>query len=85
MNKDIQRAEEAKRLMAEPMMQEAFASVEMGLVERMKLSSVGDQLTHHELVLCLQLLGRVRRYFEEAIETGKMVQIQAGWNEKQTR
>ena len=61
--------------MAEPMLQEAFAGVETGLVEAMKHAKMGDQLTHHELVLCLQLLGRVKRHFEEAIETGKLVQM----------
>lgn len=76
MNPDIRRAEEAKRLLAEPMLQEAFATVETGLIEAMKNAKLGDQLTHHELVLCLQLLGRVRGYFQEAIDTGKMIQMQ---------
>jgi hypothetical protein len=76
MNPHIRRAEEAKRLLSEPMLGEAFDNVESGLVGAMKVSIIGDDKTHHELVLCLQLLGRVRNYFQEVIDTGKMEQLQ---------
>ena len=51
--------------------------MEAGLVSAMKVSIMGDDKTHHELVLCLQLLGRVRNYFKEVIDTGRMEQLQA--------
>ena len=76
MNPDIKRAEEARRLLAEPMLNEAFDNVEAGLIGAMKASKLGDQMTHHELVLCLQLLGRVKHYFEDSIATGRMVAMQ---------
>jgi hypothetical protein len=77
MNPHIRRAEEAKRLLSEPMLAEAFDNVESGLVGAMKNAIMGDEKTHHELVLCLQLLGRVRNYFQEVIDTGHMEQLQA--------
>lgn len=85
MNTEIRRGEEAKRMLAEPMLGEAFTNVEAGLIGAMKIAALGDQATHHELVLCLQLLGRVKRHFEEAIETGRMAQIQEAWKAKQAR
>jgi hypothetical protein len=77
MNPHIRRAEEAKRLLSEPLLVEAFDNVEAGLIGAMKVSIMGDDKTHHELVLCLQLLGRVRNYFKEVIDTGKLEQLQA--------
>lgn len=75
MNEQIRRAEEAKRLMNEPMLKQAFDGVEAGLVSAMKVSAFGDEKTHHELVLCMQLLGRVKHYFQEVIDTGRMEQM----------
>ena len=76
MNEQIRKAEEAKRLLNEPLIKAAFEGVENGLISAMKVSILGDEKTHHELVLCLQLLGRVRGYFQEVIDTGRMEQMQ---------
>lgn len=76
MNEHIRKAEEAKRLLNEPMLKAAFEGVESGLIQAMKSAALGDDKTHHELVLCLQLLGRVRHYFKEVIDTGTMEQLQ---------
>ena len=76
LDQEIQRGEEARRLMAEPMLSGAFDTVEKGLIEAMRRVAMGDKDTQHELVLSLQILHRVKGYMVEAMETGKLARIQ---------
>lgn len=76
LDKEISRGYEAERLMGEPMIKEAFDIVEQDLLAAMLKSSIGDVNTHHELVLSLQILGRIRGHFKIAMETGKLATIQ---------
>jgi len=75
-NDEIRNAREARALLDNPVFAKAFASIEATLISRMKVVPMADLTTQHELVLSLQLLGNVRRYFEEQITTGKMAEIQ---------
>ena len=65
-------------MLDEPMVKDAFDGVEAGLIGAMKASAIGDQPTHHELVLSLQILGRVKRHFEDVILTGRMEAMKPG-------
>lgn len=76
LDQEIRRGGEAERLMNDPLMKEAFITIENGLIESMKRVSVGDTKTQHELILLLQLFGKLRGYFTEVIETGKLATIQ---------
>lgn len=76
LDKEIRRADEAARLMNEPMVQEAFNLIESDIHSAMRRSAIGDRDTHHELVLSLQMLGRIRNHFQSVLETGKLAQIQ---------
>jgi len=66
------RAERSKQILDDPLVREAFAGVEAGLVSAMKQSAVNDETTHHHLVLSLQALGSVRREFEKWIAGGQV-------------
>ena len=75
-DEEIRRGNEAQRLMSDPMLIEAFETIERGIVGAMKQAKLGDTQTHHELIVMLQLHGRLRGFFAEAIETGKLARIQ---------
>ena len=62
--------------MNEPLLKDAFAKVENGLIEAMKRVPMGDTNTQHELVLSLQILGRVKGHMVEVMDTGKLARIQ---------
>lgn len=73
---ESKRGEEAERLMANPIMQEAFSKVREGIVNSMKDSAFGDEKTHHHLVIALQVLGQIEKHMHDVAVTGKMARIQ---------
>lgn len=73
---EIRRGMEATNLLEQPLMKQAFLGIEAGLVEALKSVPMGDTKTQHELVLTLQLLGKLKRHFLTIMETGKMARIQ---------
>ncbi len=75
-DKEIRKGRDADRVLNDPLFAEAFKSVETGIFDAMRRVPIGDRDTQHELVLSLQVLAKVRRYLTEAVETGKMADIQ---------
>lgn len=73
---EVKRGEEAERLMANPIMKEAFDKVRTGIVDSMKESAFGDEKTHHHLVIALQVLGQLEKHLHDVATTGKMAKIQ---------
>lgn len=76
MNTEIRRADDAERLMNEPLLKEAFAAVEEALIAHLKRVAVGDSNAHRDLIVSLQLLSKVRGYMQSTIATGKMARIE---------
>ena len=77
MNKDIVRGEEAKRVLAEPLLQEAFTAVESAIFAELKRVDVGAQDKQKNLIVTLQLLGKLKGYLENVVLTGQMVSLEA--------
>jgi len=75
-DEEIRRANDAERLMNEPLLKEAFDIVETTVIDAIKRSSIADAASHHEFALMLQVIGGVKRHFKEAMETGKLARIQ---------
>ena len=76
MNKEIQRGNDAKRVLDEPLLKEAFEAVETALfaeIKRVDISNAGKQ---KDLITCLQLLGKVKGYIESVVMTGQMAAIE---------
>ena len=73
---EIRAANDAKRILGDPVFTKAFRDIESTLIERMKSVPLGDIDTQHELVVTLQLLGNLKKQFTTAIDTGKMAEIQ---------
>lgn len=72
LEQESRRGEQARRLLEDPLLQEAFATVEGAL--RDAWAATGDDATaeRERLWLMLKLLGRVRTSLSEAMETGKL-------------
>jgi hypothetical protein len=86
---EIARGHDAERLLNDPMLKEAFSKVETGIVDGLKQTPIGDRDTQHELTLCLQLLGRVKKNLEEVATTGKFAlhqkQERESWMKRQLK
>ena len=73
---EIRRAADAERLMNEPLLKEAFEQIESALLSRMRTVDVGALETHRDLIVSMQLLGKVKQYIEQVILTGKLVEAE---------
>lgn len=70
----IRRGDDAKRLMAEPLLQEAFDLIEQGLMARMRTVDVGASDAQRDLIVTLQLLGKVKQHIEQTALTGRFAE-----------
>ena len=77
---EVKRGEQAERLFADPLLKEAFEKVEEGIIEAMHKSAIGDESTHHNLVIAMQLLKQVKKNLREVADTGKMAKLQIEQN-----
>jgi hypothetical protein len=73
----IRRGDDAKRLMAEPLLQEAFELIEQGLLARMRTVDVGASDTQRDLIVTLQILGKVKQHIEQTALTGRFAEEEA--------
>ena len=73
---EIVRGQDAKRILNEPLYNEAFDTVKNGIVSAMMQSGIGDNETHNRLVISLQLLEQLKRALQNVMETGQMAEIQ---------
>jgi hypothetical protein len=75
--KEVKRGEEAERLLENPVYQEAISTVRDGILTAMQNSALGDESTHHNLVIALQLVSQIEKSIKDVAATGKMAKIQA--------
>ena len=73
----IRRGDDARRLMAEPLLQEAFELIEQGLLSRMRTVDVGASDTQRDLIVTLQILGKVKQHIEQTALTGRFAEEEA--------
>lgn len=71
---EIHRGEQAARLLNEPLIAEAFATIEQELTEQWQNSPARDQEGREKLWLSLKLLHRVRGHLTNVMETGQIAQ-----------
>lgn len=64
-----ERSEHAKRLLADPVLQDAFSDVRENLVRALENVGFGDVDAHHHSALSLQLLQRLRFQLRKYLET----------------
>lgn len=68
----IVRAEQAKRLLADPMVQEAFKRLETDVFEAWARTGIRDKEGQHELLLMVQTARKFRGIFEQIVMTGEI-------------
>jgi len=73
---ESRRGREARRLLAEPLLIEAFVAVETGLKEAWLATAESQERERECLWLMLKLLARVRAHFLAAVETGRLAERQ---------
>ncbi len=73
---EINRGDEAERLLSNPIFKDSFKAVKDSLVNAMSESPMGDEKTHNRLVIALQLLGQIEKAIKTQVNTGKMAKIQ---------
>lgn len=71
-DQESRRGEQAKRLLDDPLLQEAFATVETGLRDAWSATSDEAAAERERLWLMLKLLGRVRAHVTAVLETGRL-------------
>ena len=71
---EFQRAEEAARLLAHPLLAEAFEVIEKEVIERWTQSPSADQAGREKLWLSLKLLHRVKLHLETMVQSGKLAE-----------
>jgi hypothetical protein len=71
---EVQRAQEAKRLLEHPLLIEAFASIEKEVIERWTQSPASDAPGREKLWLTLKLLHRLRTHLESLVSSGKLAE-----------
>ena len=75
MNDEIRRGEDAKRVLAEPLLQEAFSKIEAAIMDEIRRVDVGDAAKQRDLIVTFQLLQKVRRYLADVVTTGEMAKL----------
>ena len=75
-DEEIRQARNADKILNDPVFKEAVEGIEKSLIDRMKQVPMADMTTQHELILTLQLLGKLKQSLHTMIETGKMAEIQ---------
>lgn len=69
---EVQRADEAERLLTNPLFLSAMQDVEDRLIKTMKSVNLNDKETHSRLVTALWVADQVRGAIRRHIETGKL-------------
>lgn len=69
-------ADEAKRIIDNPVFKEALQGVKSGIITAMESAPMGDEKTHNRLVIALQILGQIEKNITEKIQTGKLAEIE---------
>jgi len=84
LEQESRRGEQARRLLDDPLLQEAFGSVD-GALRNAWVATDEDATPERErLWLMLKLLGRVRSHLVQVLETGKLADAQLAARQQDT-
>lgn len=73
---ESRRGEQARCLLDDPLLREAFAAIEDGLQSAWRATEEVDTAGRERLWLMLRLLSRLRGHLSEVIETGRLANAQ---------
>ena len=70
-----ERKEYAKRILENPLWDEAFNAAKDGLYREMSKVDLTDRDSHQAIIVCAQWLDTVKRYFENQLQAVKVTQF----------
>ncbi len=83
LEQESRRGEQARRLLEDPLLQEAFATVDVALREAWAATADDATAERERLWLMLKLLGRIRGRLIQVLETGKLADAQLAEHDKE--
>ena len=69
MSNPIARMHDAQRLLEDPLLVDAFASIERTIIDKLRGPANGHE---PELVMALRLMGQIKGWIKGQVETGKV-------------
>lgn len=74
-DEEIRRGREAERILAEPLLKEAFEAIEGAILTGMRRVDVGARDAQRDLIVTLQLMDKLRGHLKTHMQTGKLAEM----------
>jgi len=71
---ELRRAEEAKRLLDNPLFKEAFKTIREELIKHLLNTRVAEELERDRLYITIKALDLVQQHIQSVLETGKLAE-----------
>jgi hypothetical protein len=71
---ELRRAEEAKRLMDNPLFKEAFTTIREELIRHLLNTRVAEEVERDRLYITIKALDLVKQHIQSVLETGKLAE-----------
>jgi hypothetical protein len=82
LNKDLSRANEARRIIENPLVMEALSLIRSNLHSKWEASSYEESTGREEAYRMLKVANEFERYFHQALESGKIAEKELSLMEK---
>lgn len=73
--RDAERATQAQRLLADPLLIEAFAELEKAYIEHWRNTHIDDARGRENVFIAVNVVGKVRDHFAHIIANGKLASV----------
>ena len=71
---ELRRADEAKRLLDNPLFKEAFSTIREELIKHLLNTRVAEELERDRLYITIKALDLVEQHIQSVLETGKLAE-----------
>jgi hypothetical protein len=71
---ELRRADEAKRLLDNPLFQEAFKTIREELIKHLLNTRVAEEMERDRLYITIKALDLVEQHIQSVLETGKLAE-----------
>ena len=71
---ELRRADEAKRLLDNPLFKEAFSTIREELIKHLLNTRVNEELERDRLYITIKALDLVQQHIQSVLETGKLAE-----------
>ena len=71
---ELRRADEAKRLLDNPLLKEAFTTIREELIRHLLNTRVAEEVERDRLYITIKALDLVKQHIQSVLETGKLAE-----------